>query len=178
VHLKPTPLEFAPVQFGTIDIDKALAGAAAAAQDSPGAVNTTTTTTSIGNSSSSSSNDISSISGAAGLPDVGYLKLLSFSATAPQEVAQALVDMQFEAAEEHGGHGLAGLIVDLRDNPGGLGGGFGWEIRPGWDGVNMSCLAMHMCCVVLAISAMQDVLAHQPFAAAIFHQRGHVSCQH
>jgi hypothetical protein len=31
---------------------------------------------------------------------------------------QALVDMQYEAAAEHGGHGLAGIIVDLRDNPG------------------------------------------------------------
>jgi hypothetical protein len=125
VHLKPTALEFAPVQFGTIDVDKALATAAAAAQRGSLEDSTTTTTAVAVNSraspaSSSSSSSSSSGSESAGLPDVGYLKLLSFSATAPQEVAQALVDMQYEAAEEHGGHGLAGIIVDLRDNPGAL----------------------------------------------------------
>jgi hypothetical protein len=49
---------------------------------------------------------------------VGYLKVLTFSATAPQAVAGALVDMQREGAQQPGG--LAGLIVDLRDNPGGI----------------------------------------------------------
>jgi hypothetical protein len=49
---------------------------------------------------------------------VGYLKVLTFSTTAPQAVAEALLDMQKEGAQEPGG--LAGLIVDLRDNPGGI----------------------------------------------------------
>lgn len=120
VHLKPTPLEFAPVQFGTIDIDKALAGAAAAGTDSAEPSTSSNAAGSSSNAASSSTSSSDSSSEAAGLPDVGYLKLLSFSATAPQEVAQALVDLQYEAAAQNGGHGLAGLIVDLRDNPGGL----------------------------------------------------------
>ncbi|KAF6262621.1 hypothetical protein COO60DRAFT_600078 [Scenedesmus sp. NREL 46B-D3] len=120
VHLKPTPLEFAPVQFGAIDVDKAVARAAAEIQDSADAVSASSTSNSSGVAAGSSTSSSSSSGNGAGLPDVGYLKLLSFSATAPQEVAQALVDMQYEAAEEHGGHGLAGIIVDLRDNPGGI----------------------------------------------------------
>jgi hypothetical protein len=121
VHLKPAPLEFPPVQFGTIDVDKATggSGANAAAGVSSDAATTVSFTSSSSNSTSDpSSSSSSSSSRKAGLPDVGYLKLLSFSATAPQEVAQALVDMQYEAASEQGGHGLAGIIIDLRDNPG------------------------------------------------------------
>jgi hypothetical protein len=118
VHLKPAPLEFPPVQFGTIDIDKAVAGASAGVDTAVEASTDAATTMSFSSSNSTSSTSSSSSSSEAGLPDVGYLKLLSFSATAPQEVAQALVDMQYEAAAEHGGHGLAGIIVDLRDNPG------------------------------------------------------------
>jgi hypothetical protein len=118
VHLKPAPLDFPPVQFGTIDIDKAVASAGANAAVDAGSDAATAMSVSSSNSSASNTRSSSSSSSEAGLPDVGYLKLLSFSATAPQEVAQALVDMQYEAAAEHGGHGLAGIIVDLRDNPG------------------------------------------------------------
>jgi carboxyl-terminal processing protease len=46
---------------------------------------------------------------------IGYISIDRFSATTPDEVKRALITMR---REEH--HILSGLVLDLRDNPGGL----------------------------------------------------------
>ncbi len=47
--------------------------------------------------------------------DIGYLRILNFQETAPKEVAAALTALYRQT-----GGNLGGLILDLRDNPGGL----------------------------------------------------------
>lgn len=93
--------EFEPAQYGIVDLSKRSASTAGV-------------DTSITGSSNSSSNPARSSRSSS---RVGYLKVLTFSATAPQAVAEALADIQKEAQQSGG---LAGLIVDLRDNPGGI----------------------------------------------------------
>lgn len=47
-----------------------------------------------------------------GQPDIGYIRITSFTARTPQELQEALADLR--------GQGMACLILDLRDNGGGL----------------------------------------------------------
>lgn len=54
-----------------------------------------------------------------GKGDVGYLRIKSFQERTDQEVGAALAELR-RRAREHGNKGLLGLVVDLRDNPGGL----------------------------------------------------------
>lgn len=51
--------------------------------------------------------------------DVGYLRIRTFQERTDQEVAEALAALRREARGQGGGR-LAGLVLDLRDNPGGL----------------------------------------------------------
>ena len=48
-------------------------------------------------------------------PAYGYLKISSFNDTTAQDVAESLRDLARQSRRE-----LAGLVVDLRNNPGGL----------------------------------------------------------
>lgn len=100
VHLKPEVMEFEPVQYGIIDLHK--------------------------DSSSSSSSGLQDSSSSAA-QQVGYLKILTFSASAPQQVAEALIDMQQlqpksqqQSTPDQQQQQLSGIILDLRDNPGGV----------------------------------------------------------
>ncbi len=52
-------------------------------------------------------------------PTIGYLRLSQFNDTTPNEVRQAVATLIDEAVESDG-NGLAGLILDLRNNPGGI----------------------------------------------------------
>jgi len=45
---------------------------------------------------------------------IGYIRIITFNATVPQEVAEALMDLAQERPQ------LEGLILDLRDNSGGM----------------------------------------------------------
>lgn len=54
------------------------------------------------------------------LPDgVGYLNISSFQERTDQELAQALAELRREV-KKTGARDLSGLVLDLRDNPGGL----------------------------------------------------------
>jgi C-terminal processing protease CtpA/Prc len=110
--------EFEPAQYGIVDLRKlsktfdstpaSLVSTSSNTSSSDSLAATTTTTTSSSSTEGNASRRRSR---------VGYLKVLTFSATAPQAVAEALLDIQKEAQQADG---LAGLIVDLRDNPGGI----------------------------------------------------------
>jgi hypothetical protein len=140
VHLKPEPLEFSPVQYGIINIDQQSSSTTssskqpiAAVQQQPSRLQQQTRAVApagAGNSSSTGGT-------ATGMPGVAYLKLLSFSETAPQQVAEALIDMQqlkprqqsqqlqqqqnmAEGQTELQPRPLIGLVLDLRDNVGGI----------------------------------------------------------
>ena len=52
-------------------------------------------------------------------PTIGYLRLSQFNDTTPNEARQAVATLADEAVESDG-NGLAGLILDLRNNPGGI----------------------------------------------------------
>ena len=52
-------------------------------------------------------------------PTIGYLRLSQFNHTTPNEARQAVATLIDEAVESDG-NGLAGLILDLRNNPGGI----------------------------------------------------------
>ena len=52
-------------------------------------------------------------------PTIGYLRLSQFNDTTPNEARQAVATLTDEAVESDG-NGLAGLILDLRNNPGGI----------------------------------------------------------
>jgi len=101
------------VQYGIIDLSKA-----SQHTTSPGYTSATPAEYEAGSSSPGSNASAAGVLTAAAPGRMGYLKLLTFSATAPQAVAEALQDIQKEAVMQPGG--LAGLIVDLRDNPGGI----------------------------------------------------------
>lgn len=105
--------EFEPALYGIIDLSKQRS-----TLDSPTAAETPAVPVSTSTGSGSSTGTTGSDSSRTG--KVGYLKVLTFSSTAPKAVADALVDMQREAQQQPGGQPLAGLIVDLRDNPGGI----------------------------------------------------------
>lgn len=102
--------EFEPALYGIIDLSKQRS-----TLDSPTAAETPAVPVSTSTGSTGTTGSDSSSTG-----KVGYLKVLTFSSTAPKAVADALVDMQREAQQQPGGQPLAGLIVDLRDNPGGI----------------------------------------------------------
>jgi C-terminal processing protease CtpA/Prc len=106
------PLDFEPAQYGIIDLSKQQDSDAATASSSSTPSSSTIAAITASNTDGSSPSSRGSRAGR-----VGYLKVLTFSATAPQAVAEALVDIQKEAQQPGG---LAGLIVDLRDNPGGI----------------------------------------------------------
>lgn len=97
-------MQIEPTQYGIIDLSKA------SSSDSPVVTAATLTP---GSSSSSTTSSATSAG------RVGYLKLITFSSNAPQAVAEALLNMQREASQQPGGP-LSGLIVDLRDNTGGI----------------------------------------------------------
>jgi carboxyl-terminal processing protease len=50
---------------------------------------------------------------------VGYLRLSQFIDTTPEETSRA-IDEMMEYAQETNGHMLTGLVLDLRNNPGGI----------------------------------------------------------
>ena len=52
-------------------------------------------------------------------PSIGYLRLSQFNDTTAREASQA-IDEMMEAAQEETGNMLTGLVVDLRNNPGGI----------------------------------------------------------
>lgn len=106
--------EFEPAQYGIVDLGKlsSTSDSTAASLVSTSSDGQTANNPTVGSSSSSSTGSPTGRSSR-----VGYLKVLTFSATAPQAVAEALLDIQKEAQQAEG---LAGLIVDLRDNPGGI----------------------------------------------------------
>jgi carboxyl-terminal processing protease len=56
---------------------------------------------------------------APGVPVIGYIAISSFQERTDQELGAALADIRREA-RKRGGSQLNGLILDLRDNPGGL----------------------------------------------------------
>jgi Peptidase family S41 len=122
VMLSPAPLDFPAVQYGIIDV--AAASARLAAADSSG--QDVDQASSSGNSSSSGRVTQQQL-------PVGYIKLVTFSATAPQAVADALRDLQGlpvtaaatqqppqQQQQQRRQQQLAGVVLDLRDNPGGL----------------------------------------------------------
>ncbi|HEY5102290.1 MAG TPA: S41 family peptidase [Steroidobacteraceae bacterium] len=59
--------------------------------------------------------DVRSVSQQALAPGFGYLRITSFSETTADEVARAIVRLKRDNAS-----GLKGLVLDLRDNPGGV----------------------------------------------------------
>jgi carboxyl-terminal processing protease len=52
-------------------------------------------------------------------PTFGYLRISQFNETTPDEVRRAIDDMQVQVQERHGTM-LQGLVIDLRNNPGGI----------------------------------------------------------
>jgi carboxyl-terminal processing protease len=52
-------------------------------------------------------------------PSYGYLRVSQFNETTPEEVENAIDDM-LAKSQERDGSMLSGLVVDLRDNPGGV----------------------------------------------------------
>jgi carboxyl-terminal processing protease len=107
--------EFEPAQYGIVDLSKLSTTSDSTPASTVSTSSDSQTATTLTTTSSSSSSSAGSASGRSSR--VGYLKVLTFSATAPQAVAEALLDIQKEAQQAEG---LAGLIVDLRDNPGGI----------------------------------------------------------
>lgn len=48
-------------------------------------------------------------------PRIGYVRITSFSETTPEDLGRAVADLQQQSPQ-----GLRGLVLDLRDNPGGV----------------------------------------------------------
>lgn len=52
--------------------------------------------------------------------DIGYLRISQFSATTHADLVRIMGQLRKDAASKDGGKGLAGFVIDLRNNPGGL----------------------------------------------------------
>jgi len=128
-HLEPAALDFVPVQYALLDDSELLDGG------------NTSSSTSSSSTSSSSSTDSSTDSSSSGT--VGYVKIVAFSSTVPnkldaalRELVQAAGSSNSSSSRPHSSpsssdssgspsssspssNGLGGLILDLRDNPGG-----------------------------------------------------------
>ena len=92
-HVQPDPMEFLPVQYALLPA--ALGGGASERPDGAGG-------SGIGGG------------GGGGGGGIGYVKIVAFSASAPDQLDRALGEI-FGPADA----GVRGLILDLRDNPGG-----------------------------------------------------------
>jgi len=123
VHLKAEPLEFAPVQYGVIFPDRYRSKLSSDDGDVRSAVAASSDTSNSATTSSESSSNSSELQ-----PGVAYLKLFSSSATAPQQVAEALIDMQQLKTEQQlqqeqqplqPAPQLQGLVLGPADNVGG-----------------------------------------------------------
>ena len=111
VALAPAALDFAAVQYAMLPAGAGTGGAGAGTSSSAG-ITTTTTSSSSSSTSGTSGGGSSSPAAQGGGGGVGYLRIITFTETVPGEVEEALAELV--------GGGAGALVLDLRDDPGGL----------------------------------------------------------